>query len=143
MSGSHYVVRGAMINCSFGSHFRKLDMPVCHGSYIREKPMMHEMDCMLGVNVMPFGACTSPAMQGPLIMISDPDGIMPVPDDNGVLVMPQMPAVGRLCAPALIGKWMDAYDETLVDGTPALRINCTLSCVFGGIIGFINSGQDV
>ena len=39
-----YVVRGATIYCSCGTHMRKLDMPVSHGSYIRDQAMMNKTD---------------------------------------------------------------------------------------------------
>ncbi|NDO32789.1 DUF4280 domain-containing protein [[Clostridium] clostridioforme] len=57
-----YAVRGARIYCSFGSHIRKLDMPASHGSKIRDKAMLHEQDCKVGIdqNIPPFGACYSP-----------------------------------------------------------------------------------
>ena len=35
-----YVVRGATMYCSCGTHTRKLDMPASHGSYIRDKAMI-------------------------------------------------------------------------------------------------------
>ena len=44
-----YVVRGATMYCSCGTHTRKLDMPASHGSYIRDKAMMNRTDCKVGI----------------------------------------------------------------------------------------------
>jgi len=107
---SSYVVRGAEIYCTSGSHRTLLDMPVCHGSYIREKPMLHEKDCIVGVNIFPFGACST---------------------------------TNKACTPALGPKWCDAHEDTLVDGVPALTINCTIICSAGGVICVSDNGQGV
>ena len=145
MSEYSYVVRGASIYCTCGSHGRKLDMPVCHGTYTREKPNMHERDCQVGLNanIPPFGACLSPANPGQEIMIHDAVGIMPMQDSNGNSVVPAMPIIGKLCQPVLADKWCDAYEDTLIDGVPALRVNCTISCIFNGTICFADDGQGV
>jgi hypothetical protein len=143
-----YAVRGASIFCVYGTHLRKLDMPATHGSFIRGIPMMNENDCVVGLaaNIPTFGACNSPENQNPVIIIADPTGVLPIPDENGNAVMPPMPLEGRLCAPILTGKWCDAKDDTLVDGAPALTVNCTIACATGGagaVIGFMDNGQGV
>ena len=140
-----YIVRGAKIFCTYGSHIRYLDMPVCHGSYIREKPMMHKRDCKVGLdaNIPPFGACISPENTGQEIIIHDAENILPLQDENGELVMPPMPISGRLCIPMLDVKWCDAHEDTLVDGVPALTVNSTITCSLGGVICFFDDGQEV
>jgi hypothetical protein len=129
----------------YGSHIRRLDMPVCHGSYIREIPMMHERDCRvgLGANIPPFGACFSPNNRGPEILVHDADGMMPWTDENGNSFMPNMPIQGRPCTPSFGLRWNDAFDETLVDGRPALRTNCTITCHLMGTVVFLDDGQGV
>jgi len=145
MSEYPYVVRGAQIYCTWGSHSRRIDMPACHGSYIREKPNMHEKDCQVGLdaNIPPFGACFSPANPGPEIMIHDAQGAMPRQDANGNSVPTVTPIIGKPCEPVLGDKWCDAYGDTLIDGVPALRVNCTISCVLDGTICFADDGQQV
>jgi hypothetical protein len=105
--------------------------------------MMHERDCVVGLtaNIAPFGACQSPANVGQEIIIPDPTGLVPYQDENGNPVMPPMPVTGRLCIPVLAPKWIDAREDTLVDGVPALTVNCTITCALGGVIGFMNDGQ--
>jgi hypothetical protein len=41
-----YLVRGATLICSNGTHKRKLNLPKCHGVYIGEHPVMHELECV-------------------------------------------------------------------------------------------------
>ena len=141
----YYVVRGATIYCAYGSHFRKLDMPVAHGSYIRGKPMMNELDCKVGLdaNIAPFGACMAPDNPNVNIEISDATNALPI-DENGS--PPALPISGKLCTPLLGEKWCDAKEDVLVDGVAALMVNCTLACEIGGeeaVIGFADNGQEL
>lgn len=145
-----YVVRGAKIYCAYGSHIRQLDMPVAHGAYIRDKPMMNEKDCEVGLdaNIAPFGACQSPDNPNKKIEINDGTNAMQVPTDESCenFAPPSLPIQGRLCTPMLGEKWCDAKEDTLVDGLPALTTNCTLACCYGGtegVIGFMDDGQEV
>ena len=55
-----YLVRGAPLRCSYGSHMRYLDMLKTHGVYLDDKPVMHKKDCVVGENIMSFGICNSP-----------------------------------------------------------------------------------
>lgn len=140
-----YVVRGARIYCNCGTHIRKLDMPVSHGSHIRDKAMLHEKDCVVGLdnNIPPFGACRSEENENMKIEISDADGLLPLMDEHGGVVIPEVPVQGKLCDPQLGKKWLDAYEDTLIDGKPALTVNCTIACKYGGTIGFMDDGQEV
>ncbi len=140
-----YVVRGATIYCSNGTHMRKLDMPSSHGSYIRDKAMMNKTDCKVGLdeNIPPFGACRSENKDGKDIVIEDAKDIMPVKDENENEVTPAMPVEGKLCEPKLCGEWLDAEEKTLVDGEPAITIKSTITCSYGGTIGFRDAGQEV
>lgn len=140
-----YVVRGAGIYCTYGSHIRKLDMPASHGSYVRGKAMMNEKDCKVGIeqNIPPFGACFSGENDGMDIVIHDAKDLVPYMDENGNPVEPQLPIEGKLCTPRLVDKWQGAQEDTLVDGKPALNVNCSITCSYGGTIAFVDSGQGV
>jgi hypothetical protein len=121
-------------------------MPVAHGSYIRDIPMMHKYDCKVGLdeNIAPFGACDSPENEGKKIIIHDATNVKPIPNgDSHEYVAPPMPIEGRLCIPELANKWFDACENTLVDGNPALTTNCSITCKYGGTIFFISDGQGV
>lgn len=41
----HYLVRGALLHCRFGSHARKLNLLRDHGVYVQECPLVHEYNC--------------------------------------------------------------------------------------------------
>ena len=140
-----YVVRGATIYCNCGSHKRKLDMPASHGSYIRDKAMMNKDDCVVGLdqNIPPFGACRAEGKEGIDIKINDGTDALPGMDENGNLVEMPLPIEGKLCEPNLCQGWLDAHETTLVDGKPALTVNSTITCCYGGTIAFIDAGQDV
>lgn len=140
-----YVVRGATIYCTCGTHVRKLDMPVSHGSFIRDKAMMNKADCKVGIdqNIPPFGACWSETKDGIDIKIEDTKDLFPFTDENGNPVEMPMPIEGKLCEPKLAKEWLDAQEHTLVDGKAALTANCTITCCYGGTIGFMDAGQEV
>ena len=140
-----YAVRGAKIYCTCGSHIRRLDMPASHGAYIRDKAMMNETDCKVGIdqNIPPFGACFSENKDGIDIKINDATDLMPYADENGNPVEPQLPIEGKLCEPKLAEQWQGAQEDTLVDGKPALKVDCCITCSYGGTIAFMDSGQEV
>lgn len=140
-----YVVRGATIYCSCGTHTRKLDMPVSHGSFIRDKAMMNKKDCKVGIdqNIPPFGACQSETKEGIDIVIEDAKDLVPCTDEEGNPISIPLPIEGKLCEPELAKEWSDTQEETLVDGEPALTVNSTITCCYGGVIGFIDAGQEV
>jgi len=144
-----FVVRGAKIYCTYGTHIRKLDMALTHGAFIRDKPMLNEQDCRAGVehNIAPFGICRSGFNRQKNIEISEAEleDLLPIDTSiDGLPVVPDLPLHGRKCILGGIGrKWEDAHEEVLVGNRPALTLKCTLSCIFGGIIKFITDGQEV
>ena len=146
--GEYYIVRGARIYCTHGTHIRRLDMPKAHGSYIRERAMMHEKDCRVGLdqNIPTFGACHSETNENEKIVISSAsaDELMPVDiSSDGSWVLPELPLTGKKCTPALCPQWEGTHDETLVDGLPALKVTSYISCTLGGTINFLDSGQGI
>jgi hypothetical protein len=54
-----YAVRGALMKCSCGSCPMKINLPLSHGAFINNKPMLNEADNKVGMNITPFGACTN------------------------------------------------------------------------------------
>ena len=145
-----YVVRGARIFCQYGTHIRRLDMPAAHGAFIRDKAMMNEDDCKVGLdyNIAPFGGCHSPLNEGTRVDITigpdeepmpndyDPDGFTEHDDGSiteGAFIFPEPGTVikdVKLCEPDLGDKWLDAEKETLVDGKPALTMKCSIMCSY-------------
>ncbi len=39
-----YLVRGAVLICTNGSHKRKINLPKCHGIYAGIHPLLHELE---------------------------------------------------------------------------------------------------
>jgi len=54
---AEYLVRGAQLKCRCGSAPRKLNLPLCHGVYVTNQPMMNADDNKANINVMFFGIC--------------------------------------------------------------------------------------
>lgn len=50
-------VRGAVVSCAAGSHYRYLNLPVSHGTTIGDDPVILESDCEAGKNINNFGIC--------------------------------------------------------------------------------------
>jgi PAB1-binding protein PBP1 len=124
---SRYIVRGAKMVCNCGSHARKINLPVSHGSYVNGKPMMNQTDSVPIVNVTAFGVCKNPANPSP-----SPITLM---GENG------SPVVGKPCVPAITSCWMNTKYDTKVDGLPALTTDSILMCTLGGMITFKTDGQ--
>lgn len=124
---SRYVVRGATMVCSCGSHGRKINLPVCHGSYINNKPMMNKNDWKPLVNIPEFGVCSSPTNPNTAkVTLVGEDG---------------NPVAGAPCTPAILSCWQNAKEDTIIDGAAALTTDSKLICSLGGIITFKTDGQ--
>lgn len=123
-----YVVRGAKTECSCGSHKRKINLPISHGSYVNSKPMMNEQDNKVEQNISYFGICDSP--KNP-----NNETIYLAHEDNGSTIS------GKRCCPKILEKWDITKENTKVEGKPALTTKSQLICAYDGIITFVNDGQ--
>lgn len=154
-----YLVRGAVLVCNKGSHKRKINLPKCHGIYVREFPVLHELECVTecqcGIekcNITYFGICEAKPPTEIKTYIKTPfnsrDG------RTGVVE-------GCKCEPIIIGTWQDCHEMTrIVDngiknpmdrrreekegkgkGQSILTMRSFLICKYGGIIEPIDSGQ--
>lgn len=128
MDKYYYVVRGAEIFCDCGSHMRKLNLPVSHGSFVGDKPMMHERDCKVEENISSFGICYSEKNQsGETIYL---------------ISMDNQQIQGKPCCPELLGDtWTKTKSKVKVDGESALTTDSEMYCKLGGIIKFASNGQ--
>jgi hypothetical protein len=122
---SQFVVTGASLQCTFGtvpSAFIATNAPaiICGG-----KPMGVLSDGAPGVNIMPFGMCTS--LANPVVAAATAAAL-------GVLT-PQP------CLPASSGNWIPESSKVLGGSTPCLTMGCKLMCMYGGVINVTNSGQ--
>lgn len=154
-----YLVRGATLVCRCGSHKRRINLPQCHGVYIGNHPMIHELECIPGdrENITFFGICepTQGELPGDTVAFektteNSKDG------STGVVT-------GKKCNPVIIGVWQDTYSATRIVDNGAknsgdrMRVKskdippvgeCTVTntsflvCKYGGLIEPINSGQN-
>lgn len=162
MSDMVYLVRGAKLNCIYGSHIRKLNLPKCHGVYATGHPMVHELDCKSKENISSFGVCSSPMVSA--MNPSPPEVVLKKvkydenlnPVETGELVK------GPMCIPMILQeKWQNTYDITrIVDngnkdpgdkgkdkdseekGYPAVTTSSFATCYCGGKISPVTSGQE-
>lgn len=125
--GESYVVRGARMECEFGSHGRKINLLKSHGSYVNDKPMMNKGDRKLEENICYFGVCESP---------DNPNSeTIYLIKENG------QPISGKRCCPIFIDDWYDTKEETMVEGESALTTKSKLVCKYKGKITFETDGQ--
>lgn len=98
---NEYLVRGAELQCSCGSHTRKLNLNTCHGVYMKGHPAVHELDCVSGdgKNITWFGVCDHEDFESEQIVVINQDGSK---------------RCGLKCNPKLIGVWMDSYEGTKI-----------------------------
>ena len=118
------VCMGAMLKCSFGaapSTF--VVLPV--NRTLTQTPDANIMDHVPLVNIMPFGPCSAPA--------------------NPAVIAATAAALGTPtpapCVPATPAPWMPGAPNVLIANMPALDNNCTLNCIWGGVIKVQNAGQ--
>lgn len=127
-----YLVRGAVLKCSCGSHTRKLNLPVSHGVYISDHPMVNQYDCVVGddQNITTFGVCNAegnprqdwvvqkllknlnsvvvPGSSWVYTICDEPNKIILVKED-GTNVK------GYPCMPCIISKWQNAHSENIIE----------------------------
>jgi len=131
-----YVVRGALLHCQYGSHCRRLNLPLCHGVYTLKKPIVHKKDCVAEKNIPSFGVCSSPDNHtgGSVSYVKEPseDG-----DSGGTVT-------GTPCVPIIVNVWDDTHDDTRIgkEGEPALTTRSFLVCKYNGLIEIVRSGQE-
>lgn len=152
-----YLVRGADLICDKGSHIRKINLPKCHGVYVGEFPLLHELECVSecqsGIgkcNITFFGVCEA---NPPTETKAYTKTVQNSKDGTAGQV------IGCKCEPCIVGCWNGCYGKTrIVDngiknpedrsnptgiytGQSTLTTESFLVCKYGGIIQPINSGQ--
>lgn len=125
---SFYIVRGAQMFCDQGTHKRKINLPVSHGSYVDGKPKMNKKDCVFDENISYFGICNGecPAGDGDIYLVSE----------KGETI------TGKKCCFEAYDYWQECKEDSLVDGQAALTTDSYLVCAYGGKISFITTGQE-
>ncbi|MGL5085559.1 MAG: PAAR-like protein [Clostridium sp.] len=136
-----YLVRGAMMHCSCGSHYRRLNLPKCHGIYTSDRPMMNENDSLPGdtFNIPTFGVCNSKSNNtgGSILLKKDvPRNVFgqPTGDVSGNVR-------GMPCSPIIITTWLCPREKIIVGDGLAITPQSFVVCKYEGIIEVVDSGQ--
>lgn len=160
-----YLVRGALLKCSCGTHTRKLNLPLCHGVYIADKPIVQEEDCQVGddQNIAAFGICQSDGhpskdpwwvKAGKMLFQSAVSYVREEESEKIILQTEDGQNVkGYACTPCIVGTWKDVHEAQKIarnntDGTvegdrlSSITLESFLVCAYGGLIQPMSSGQD-
>jgi uncharacterized Zn-binding protein involved in type VI secretion len=107
-----------MATCSFGVAPSSLVALPTPRVMVEGKPVLRMTDIVPGLNIPPFGMCTTP---------SNPTVAAATVAALGVLT--PMP-----CVPVPAGPWKPPAATTLVGGVPAIHSGSTCQCAWGGVI---------
>lgn len=119
------VCMGAMMQCSFGMAPSSLVVLPTNKTFTNMMPDANIMDHIPLVNIMPFGACMSPA--NPTVAAATAAAL-------GVLT--PMP-----CIPATPAPWVPGAVTVLLGNFPTLDNVSKLMCIWGGVIQFTTPGE--
>jgi uncharacterized Zn-binding protein involved in type VI secretion len=122
--GKPCAVTGATMTCSFGMAPSTLIALPISRVIIEGRPAADITDIAPGMNVPPFGMCTSLA--------------------NPTVAAATAAALGTLtpmpCIPAVVAPWTPQAPQTLIAGKPALVAGAVCTCAFGGVINLTVAG---
>lgn len=119
------VCNTAQLMCSFGMAPSALVVLPINRVLTSNQPAANIMDHKPLVNIMPFGACSSPA--NPSVAAATAAAL-------GVLT--PMPCVPNTPAP-----WVPGIPPVLIGNQPAIDNTCKLMCMWGGVIQVVMPGQ--
>ena len=119
------VCMGASMMCTFGMAPSSLVVLPTNKVFTNMVPDANIMDYIPMVNIMPFGACMSPA--NPVVAAATAAAL-------GVLT--PMP-----CIPATTTPWTPGAVTDLLGNFPALDNVSQLMCMWGGVITFVTPGE--
>lgn len=147
MMPSSFLVRGALLRCSCGTHPRRLNLLESYGVYVEDEqhPKVHQENCKVGdeSNICYYGVCKSNCKpKGSYNICLEP---YVTPDGHKVS---KSKVEGNKCVPVIIGNWYDPkeddliYDMDVQRKIPSLTKNSFLVCKYGGVIEVVTSGQE-
>ena len=122
---SKQVCMGAVMTCSFGVAPSSLVVLTENRVLVSNMPAATIMDNKPMVNIAPFGMCSS--MANPSVAAATAAAL-------GVLT--PMP-----CVPATVAPWTPGCPTVMLANVPSLNNNCTLNCMWGGVISIDGPGQ--
>ncbi|MFZ9035156.1 MAG: DUF4280 domain-containing protein [Francisellaceae bacterium] len=121
------VVNGAVLKCSFGAAPSGLSILPVKMVNAQNLPQATIMDNIAGVNILPFGMCSS---------LSNPAVAAATAAALGVLT-PQP------CMPVIVAPWAPGSQIVKIRKIPALTQSCKLMCAWAGVIEIIDPMQMV
>lgn len=113
------VCRGATLQCSFGILPSILNILYQGAAFSPLNGLATVFDCLPVVNVLPFGACSSPTNPQPAV------------------------AGGKACVPVFLGIWEMTAPEFLFLFLPVLQSDSRLFCTYGGTVTISQPGQEL
>ena len=119
------VVAGAMLQCSFGMAPSTLNVLPVKRTLAGGPPLATITDFAPGVNIPPFGVCTS--LANPMVAAATAAAL-------GVLT--PMP-----CIPATVAPWAPGSPSVLCGSIPAVTESSICMCAYGGVIKINVPGQ--
>jgi hypothetical protein len=120
------VCMGAQMMCSFGMAPSNLVVLPINRTTTNMVPDANIMDHIPLVNILPFGACTTPS--NPVVAAATAAAL-------GVLT--PMP-----CIPMTLSPWAPGAETVLLGNFPSLDNISTLNCIWGGVITIVNPGEE-
>ncbi len=120
-----WVIHNAVTACSLGTAPSRLAVLPHRRTTHQRKPVASILDYQPVVNILPFGACISPA--NPQVAAATAAAL-------GVLT-PQP------CLPATTTPWTPGSPGRAVMQEVALQDRCTCQCLWGGIVSIVDAGQ--
>lgn len=121
------VCMGAQMMCSFGMAPSDLVvLPAGKMTFTDEMPDANIMDHIPMTNIMPFGMCTS---------VANPEVASATAAALGVLT--PMP-----CVPVTPAPWVPGAETVLLGNFPSLDNVSELMCTWGGVITFVDPGEE-
>ena len=120
------VCMGAKMQCSFGMAPSALVVLPANRVMTNEVPDANIMDHIPMTNIMPFGMCQSAA---------NPEVAAATAAASGVLT--PMP-----CVPVTPAPWVPGAPTVLLGNFPTLDNTSQLACIWGGVIKFLDAGQE-
>src|SRR5277367_1524087 len=121
-----HVCMGAMMMCSMGMAPSSLVVLPTNKVMTSYVPAANIMDHIPMTNIMPFGMCMSPA--NPMVAAATAAAL-------GVLT--PMPCIPNTPAP-----WVTGAPTVLLGNMPTLDNFSQLMCMWGGVITFIDAGEE-
>ena len=121
----HHVCDGALLKCAMGLAPSALGVLPVNKVLTSQKPAANIMDHKPGVNIKPFGNCTSPTFPATASATSAALGVLtPMP-----------------CIPLTTSPWAPGSPTVMLANQPALNKSSTLACNWGGVITIQVEGQ--